>query len=265
MGGQDPNRLFPAPQAKRGSVSVDSPPSIMEAAYKTLFEHIQISASYLIDLHNYSIGALSFAFRDPVYYRNGRDKLAAQQLQTTTGEMLAAFGHTIINEFASSEYLKLNLHRSVSGATLNAGRIPAFTAELGGYMTVDADIVKAAITGIHNIMRWAKMLDGPMEAIIGIRVIAPGYPMRRTQHPFAPNSGIVSYFVKAGDLVTIGDSIARITDIYGRPLGADDGLVCSDYDGIVLGVVHGAVCYRNEPLLSLAVRDDGELLLPFPA
>src|SRR5712692_718455 len=165
MGGQDPNRLFPAPPSRRRASASTMPPTAIEAAYQRLFDHIRSSANYLIDMHNYSIGALSFTFRDPVYYRNGRDKAAAQQLYDTTGEMLSAFGHTIINEFASSEYLKLNLHRSVSGAALNAGHIPAFTAELGGYMTVDQDIVKAAVTGIRNVLRWAGMLDGAPEPI----------------------------------------------------------------------------------------------------
>jgi predicted deacylase len=245
-------------------VAATAPPTAIEAAYQRLFDHIRASANYLIDMHNYSLSALSFTFRDPVYYRNGRDKIAAQQLYDTTGEMLSAFGHTVINEFASSEYLKLNLHRSVSGAALNAARIPAFTAELGGYMTVDQDIVKAAVSGIRNVMRWAGMLDGAAEPITGIRVLSPGYPIRRTQHPFAPHSGIVSYFVKAGDTVAIGDPVARICDIYGRPIGNDDGIVRTEYDGIVLGVVLGAVCYQSDPLLSLAIRDESSVVLPYP-
>lgn len=265
MAGQDPNRLFPAPASKRRASNANMPPTAIEAAYQRLFEHIRSSANYLIDMHNYSPGALSFTFRDPVYYRNGRDKIAAQQLYDTTGEMLTAFGHTIINEFASSEYLKLNLHRSVSGAALNAAHIPAFTAELGGYMTVDQDIVKAAVSGIRNVMRWAEMLDGSAEPITSIRVLSPGYAIRRTQHPFAPRSGIVSYFVKAGDTVAMGDPVARVCDIYGRPLGDDDGIVRTEYDGIVLGVVLGAVCYQSDPLLSLAIRDESSLVLPYPA
>src|SRR5262249_51696639 len=136
MGGQDPNRLFPA-YSKRAAIESETPPPAMEAAYQRLFDIIRNTATYLIDLHNYSLGALSFAFRDPVYYHHGRDRAVAQNLHTTISEMLKAFGHTIVNEYASAEYIKMNLHRSVSGAVLNTARIPAFTAELGGYMTVD--------------------------------------------------------------------------------------------------------------------------------
>jgi predicted deacylase len=264
MGGLDPNRLFPG-YSKRPAADSEIPPTAMEAAYQRLFEYIRSSASYLIDLHNYSLGALSFAFRDPVYYRNAKERFAAQQLQGTVNDMLLAYGHTIINEYASAEYIKMNLHRSVSGAALNTARIPSFTVELGGYMTVDHDIVRAAVSGIRNVMRWAGMLKDTPETITGIKVLSPGYPIRRTQHPFAPHSGILHYYVKAGDTISAGQPIARITDIYGRPLGEDDGRVCSQFDGIVLGLLLGAVCYQNEALLSLAIADDSESVLPFPS
>ncbi len=261
--GQDPNRLFPSP-AKRAAASPDFPMSALEMAYQRLFEHISRTADYLIDLHNYAIGSIPFALRDPVYYRTGRDRTTAQHLQDTIGKMLDAFGHTVINEFISAEYLKKNLHRSVSGATLNTAHIPAFTVELGGYLTVDPAIVTAAVTGIRNVLHWAGMLEGPLEAITGIRVLSPGYPLRRTQQPFAPQSGIVRYTVRSGDTVTIGDPIARLTDIHGRPYDSGDGLIRSELDGIVLGLLQGAICYQNDPLLSLAIQDNSDLVAPFP-
>jgi predicted deacylase len=180
------------------------------------------------------------------------------------GELLTAFGHTIVNEFVSAEYLKKNLHRSVSGAVLNTARIPAFTVELGGYMSVDPAIVLAAVTGLRNVMRHVGMLDDAPEVIAGIRILTPGFPVRRMMHPYAPESGIVQFLIKSGDSVTAGDPIACLTDIYGRPLGPSDGLIASEYDGYVLGLNLGAVCYQNDPLLSLLVRDDGDLVLPFP-
>ncbi len=262
--GQDPNRLFPAPPPKRGSVMLDGPLSALELAYQSLFRYISDTADYLIDMHNYPIGAVPFALRDPVYYRGVRDRIAAQQLQTRVGEMLAAFGMTIINEFASADYLKKNLHRSVSGAALNTAHIPSFTAELGGYLTVDPAIVNATVSGIRNVMRWAGMLQGPAEPLTTIRPIVLGYPLRRTQHPFVPASGIVHYLVKAGDMLNMGDPVARLTDIFGRPIGDEDGLIRSELSGVVLALLHGAICYQNDALLSLAIRDDSDLVLPFP-
>lgn len=264
--GGDPNRLFPGPKRTKTSKVTSDPdlPSALELAYRRLFESITQTADYLIDLHNYNLGAIPFVFRDPVYYFNDKSRPDAEKLQSQMDEMLAAFGHTIINEFVASDYLKKNLHRSVSGSVLNMARIPAFTAELGGYLDVDYAIVAAAGSGIRNVLRWAGMLDSPMEFISGVKVINPGYPVRRMQHPFAPQSGIVRHLVSSGDWIKAGQAVARLTDIYGRPIGDDDGLVRTEHDGFVLGVSQGATCYQNDHLLGIAVRDDSDLLLPFP-
>jgi len=187
-----------------------------------------------------------------------------QKLQDTAGAMLGAFGHTVVNEFVSAEYLKKNLHRSVSGATFNTAHIPAFTVELGGYMSVDLSIVYAALVGIRNVMRVMGLLDDAMEPITGIRVLNPGFPVRRMMHPYAPQSGIVQYLVKSGDAVTIGSPVVRLVDVYGRPIGKNNGYIHSEHDGYVLGLSVGAVCYQNDPLISLLVRDDADLVLPYP-
>jgi uncharacterized protein len=260
--GQDPNRLFPGP--KRTLQLSSEKVSPLELAYRRLFDHINQTADFLIDFHNYSLGTFPFAFRDPVFYSNERDRSGAQRLQTKVGEMLAAFGHTIINEFASAEYLQKNLHRTVSGAALNTARIPAFTVELGGYLTVDPGIVTAAVSGLRNVLRWAEMLSGPLETIRGIPVIKSNYQMRRVHHPYAPDSGIVRYLVKAGETVGIGDYVARLTDIYGRAIGSNDGLIRSELEGVVLAQLQGAIVYQNDPLLSMAIRDDSDLVVPFP-
>lgn len=258
----DPNRLFPGVLPRAAG---DTPASPLELAYARLFSVIAETGQYLIDLHNFVIGAIPFAFRDPVFYRDSRDRVGAARLQEQVGAMLAAFGHTVIDEYVSADYIRRGLHRSVSGAALNNARIPAFTVELGGYMVVDPAIVSAALAGIRNVLRWAGMLDGAAEPITGIPVIQPGFPVRRILHPYAPDAGVVRYRVRAGDIVTAGEPVALLTDIVGRPLGAAGagGEIRSDYDGFVLGLVQGAVCYQNDPLLSLAIRDDQSLVLPF--
>ena len=57
-----------------------------------------------------------------MFYRDARDRASAQRLQNVVGEMLRSLGLTMVNEFVSDQYLKLNLHRSVSGATSSAVR-----------------------------------------------------------------------------------------------------------------------------------------------
>jgi len=261
--GKDPNRLFPGMPVLKLDAEPQYP-SALEVAYARLFERIDATADYLIDLHNYGIVSIPFAFRDPIFYRESRDESVARKLQKTVDEMLAALGFTIINEFVSDEYLRLNLHRSVSGAALNTARIPAITVELGGQKVMNTHSVSAAVSGIRNILRWAGMLPGPAESITGIPVIDPGYPVRRMQHPRVPEACIVHPLVQPGDWVKAGDPVARMVDIYGRPVGSKHGALCSDFGGFVLGLYPGMAFYPNEAIMGLAVPDNNDMVLPVP-
>lgn len=258
---QDPNRLFPT-WAPKMPLREMVPP--LEAAYMRLFDRIRATANYLIDLHSYSIQSIPFAFRDPVYYRDDRERASAQSLLNRVTDLLNAFGFTIVNEFASAEYLKKSLHRSVSGATLHIGNIPAFTLEIGGYLTVDPVIVQAACAGTRNAMRHIGMLTDAPEPITGVPVIKLDYPVRRTQHPHAPQSGMFRHLVRPGEFVRRGDPVSQMTDIYGRPIGPDGGMVRTEYDGFVLGLSQGMAFYQNDVLMTLAIRDDMPSVLPYP-
>jgi hypothetical protein len=260
---KDPNRLFPTLSCLE-ETDETTPPSALEQAYARLFERIDATADYLIDLHDYGIRSIPFAFRDPVFYREPRDRPVAVKLQNTVGEMLDALGLTVVNEHSPQKYLKADLHRSVSGSTLNRGRIPAITIEIGGQRTVNVAHVKAVVAGIQNVMRWAGMLPGPAEPLPNIPVIRPGYPIRRTTHPRVPLACLVHHLVQPGDRVFAGDPVARLVDVYGRPVGDYEGFLRTEYDGFVIGLFPGIAFYPNDAILGLAIRDDHELVLPVP-
>lgn len=257
---KDPNRQFPTMSAMEEQKG--TPPSVLELAYARLFERIDATADYLIDLHDYGIRAIPFAFRDPIFYREARDKAVVEKLLQTVGDMLAALGLTVVNEYASEKYLEMSLHRSVSGATLNRARIPAITVEVGGQGTVTPLHVEAACVGIRNVLRWAGMLDDEREPMPVIPVIDLGYPVRRTTHPRVPVACLVHYLVQPGDIVQVGDVVARMVDIYGRPVGPDDGLLRTEHNGFVIGVFPGMVCYPNDAIMGMAIRDDYDLIVP---
>ncbi len=261
--GKDPNRIFPG---LAGSDDEDegAPPSALELAYERLFDLVDATADYLIDLHDYGIRAIPFAFRDPIFYREARDKPVARKLQQTVGEMLDALGLTVVNEYASDKYLKMNLHRSVSGAALNRARIPAITIEIGGQQTVNMSYVQAVVVGIRNVMRWAGMLPGSHEPMPDVPIVRPGFPVRRTTHPRVPEACIVHHLVQPGDMVRAGDPVARMVDIYGRPVGSEDGLLRTDYDGFVMGLFPGIAFYPNEAVMGLAIPDDSDLIVQVP-
>ncbi len=267
----DPNRLFPEPRRRdvREHGDEETTPSGLEVAYQRLYDAIAESkACCLLDLHTAQIGSLPMVFRDPVFYhRNrakGRSRSEAHALQKRVGQMLDAFGFTVINEFVADSYVSKDLHRSVSGSVLNGIGIPAATVELGSWMYVDPGVVKACLAGLRNVMRWAGMLDGEVEPIEDIPVIRPSYPVRRHQHPYAPWAGIVHHLAQPGEPVEKGQPLVRMTDIFGRPLGKEDGLLRSGHDGYVIAWQHGVVRYPGEAIMVLAIRDESNLVVPYP-
>jgi hypothetical protein len=95
-------------------------------------------------------------------------------------------------------------------------------------------------------------------------VIRLDFPVRRHLAPRAPQAGIAHALVKAGDMIKVGQPLVRMTDIFGRPLGDQGGLLFSEHDGWVIGQFHGIVRYAQEPILGLAIRDTGSLIVPYP-
>jgi hypothetical protein len=70
--------------------------------------------------------------------------------------------------------------------------------------------------------------------------------------------------VQPGEPIQPGMPLARMTDIYGDPLGPDDGLLRSEWEGYVIAWQHGVVRYQGEPIMVLAIRDDSDLVVAYP-
>jgi predicted deacylase len=263
---KDPNRLWPDGKPEKPQDPDKAPPSSLEQAYERLFDELAASADLLIDYHCSWIGSISFSFRDRVLYRGDQDaeryKAEAEALADRQDQMLRAYGHTIVNEFPVEKYIEEKLHRSTSAAALLLAKVPGFTVELGSGEMPDPAIIAASATGTRNVMRWAGMLDDAPEPIDGIQVVDPGFPVRRRGTPRVQEACIVYHLVKPGDLVKAGDPVAKVLDVWGRPLG--DGLLRAEYDGFVMGRSHGIYFYPGDAVLGMAVRDDAPLVAPYP-
>jgi predicted deacylase len=177
--------------------------------------------------------------------------------------MLAAYGHTVVREFPPERFFEEKLHRSLSASVLLNARIPAFTAELGTGHQPDPAIVEAACAGTRNVLRWAGMLTDGQEAVGNQAVARTDYPVRRRQAPRVDRACVVRHLLQAGDPVGVGDPVAEICDIWGRPL--ESSPVRSEDEGFVLGRCHGIFFYPGDALYTLAVRDDTPVVGPYPS
>ncbi len=264
---KDPNRIWPDGRPEMPPDPDKTPPSSLELAYRRLFREIEASADALIDFHNSATNSLSFSFRDRVLYRTDTDEpkeeARARVLAGRLEHMMRAYGHTIVNEYPSRVYVDEKLHRSTSGAAVMLAGIPAFTAELSTGHMPDPAIIGAAVAGTRNVMRHAGLLDGRPEPIEGVRVVDPGFPVRRRRTPRVTEPCVVEHLVQPGEAVGRDDPVARTLDIWGRPLG--EGVLRAECDGFVLSRAHGIYYYPGDAVLTMAIRDEEPLFAPYPA
>jgi predicted deacylase len=250
---EDPNRYFPDPDADRSR-----PPSVQQLIDERVYEAFADSADALVDLHTAHVGSMPFLIRDRVLYGTNRTEAEARELADDLESLVEAFGMPVVNEYAAEEYTEQNLQRSTAGAALNNAGIPAFTAELGGHEVVDEPVREAAIVGVRNVMRELDLLPGEPDPDAVSPDAPVEYPVKRAVHPHTDDPGITRHRVAAGDAVAEGDVIADVVTPHGEPKAT----VESEHDGYVLGRMHGVAAYENDPLASMAVRDDGDLVVP---
>ncbi|MFH5800069.1 succinylglutamate desuccinylase/aspartoacylase family protein [Haladaptatus sp. CMAA 1911] len=249
--GDDPNRYFPDPDAD-GS----RPPRVQELIDERVFDAFADSADVLVDLHTAQVGSIPFVIRDRVLHGSERDEDEARDLADELERLVDAYDFPVINEYAAEEYVEQNLQRSTAGAALNSAGIPAFTVELGGFEVVEEDTREKGVVGLLNVMRELDMLPGePKPTGLDAPV---DFPVKRAVHPHTETAGIVRHRVDAGDTFEVGDVIADIVTPHGEPKAT----VETDHDGYVVGRYHGVAAYENDPVTSLAVRDDGDLVVP---
>ncbi|MFB6149783.1 MAG: succinylglutamate desuccinylase/aspartoacylase family protein [Halobacteriales archaeon] len=252
----DPNRYFPDPTSDRAR-----PPRVQELINERVYDAFADSADALIDLHTAGVGSFPFVIRDRVLYGEERTEAEADDLADELAPLVEAYDLPLLNEYAVDEYTEQNLQRSTAGAALNNAGIPAFTVELGSHSVVDDPKVAAGVAGNYRVMVAMDMLDAVPDDIAAADPDYRSpieYPVKRARHPHTETPGIVRHRVEAGDTFEAGDPIA---DIY-TPHGDHKTTVTTDHDGYVIGRKEGAAVYENDPLCSLAVRDDGDLVVP---
>lgn len=256
-GDDDPNRHFPDPESEP-----TRPPEVQERIDRRLYEAITDSADALVDLHTAQSGSMPFSIRDRVLYGERRTEDEARALAEDLAAIVEAFGLPILAEYPAEEYVDQSLHRSNSGAVLNAAGIPAFTAELGGHGVVEEDTRAAAVAGLYGVMQELGMVEAVPDPVpspgAGVPDAPVDYRVRRFVGPRTETAGLVRHRVGVGAELEEGDVVADMV----TGAGAHRGTVESDHDGYVIARREGLAVYEGDPVTSMAVRDDGDLVVP---
>lgn len=281
--GDDPNRFFPDPEDDGEDDETDDR-RVQELIDERLYELIVDSADAHLDVHTAQVGSVPFVIRDRILYDptadgaasdgNGasgdadgagpgdgaRTETEAEALADRLDGLAAATGIPVVNEYPAAEYADRNLHRSAAGAVLNRAGIPALTLELGSYGVVEEAHRAAGVAAAYRAMVHLGML-----AAVPDRVAEPApsyespvdFPVRRFHGPNAPRAGICRHEFEAGEAFEAGAELATLVS----PHGDETEVISVEHDGYVLGRAN-TICYENDPVTSLAVRDDGPLIAP---
>ncbi|WP_336360609.1 succinylglutamate desuccinylase/aspartoacylase family protein [Haladaptatus sp. ZSTT2] len=99
--------------------------------------------------------------------------------------------------------------------------IPTIDPELGGAVGWDEQSIGLGVRGIYNVLRYYGFLDGDVD-------IEPQTRARGFRQFGAPSGGLVSFEKDLGDRVRAGDTLFRVTDVFGTVKDTID----ADTDGI---------------------------------
>ncbi|GAA0526952.1 hypothetical protein SAMN04488066_10229 [Halorubrum aquaticum] len=265
---EDPNRHFPDADAES-----TRPPKLQERIDARLYEAVvgeadagsgPVAADALIDCHTAGVDSEPFAIRDRVLYGDRRSDSEAEALAAELESVVDAFGFPTLTEYPAAEYVEEDLQRSLAGAVLNEAGIPAFTAELGSHSVVDDRLVAGGVAGAFAVAVERGLLapddvpGGVGEPAEHVDDVPVDYPVRRYHGPTTDVSGLVRHRVDAGESFAEGDVLADVVSATGE----QQETIRADHDGYAISRREGLAVYEGDPIASLAVRDDGDLVVP---
>jgi predicted deacylase len=172
-----------------------------ERASYLITKEVVDRCDHLIDLHG---GDLDESLRPYSYWtKTGRD-----EQDRVSKEMVLAFGldHVIVStdrpkDAAASRYLE--------NTATTRGK-PSITAEAGHAGTVETEDVEALVHGCLGVMRYLKMLAGPVETV------ASPLWIDTVASVTSEEAGIFYPLVKRGSYVAAGTPVGYVTDLFGK-------------------------------------------------
>lgn len=248
---EDPNRSFPYDVGDS-----TSPPHVQELINGRIFDHFERTADALISLHEGWINEALYTIVERVRYGTERSREQAETLAAEITNLAEAFDLPIIREYDIDVQEEYDLQRSFECAAVNAAGVPAITPELGSPHVIEEPYLDAAVHGIHNVMHELDMLPGTPKANDTELDSPVEFPVKRVDGPVTDVPGIVRHRVDVNDRVEPGDPIADIV----TPHGEVKTTIETEEEGYILGRRHGVATYENDILVSMATRDNGELI-----
>jgi predicted deacylase len=218
LDGKNLNRVFPGRK--------DGTPS--EQIAHAITTEVIDKCDYLLDLH----------------CGDGNEWLRPYVYQTVTGDpafdarieelvSYCGFDHIVIDR-ARPKDPTASLY--CSNTAITRGK-PAMTVESGFLGKADEKSTRAIVSGVENVMRYLKMIDGKPKEVTPV-YLDPAEVLN------SPATGILYPHVKPDQIVKKGATLAHITDFFGKKI-AD---VKAPFAGVVLYVVSTPPITKGQPV-----------------
>ncbi len=193
VAGPDLNRWFP------GDPEGAPVERIAHAWWSEVMRH---RPDAVIDLHADSARSVPYVIVDRAVSAAGLRALpAAEQLAEATGL-------TVIRDYATADYVRFTLERSLAGAVLNHGGVPALTIEAGPRRAVDESTVRLLEESVLRVVEHGlRRPPGPSNSNSG---------WRRSAGFRAPTDGLLEIAVSAGAVIAPEMRIASLRTLDGR-------------------------------------------------
>ncbi len=182
-----------APGAQSGSIS--------EIVADVLLNEVIAKAEYHVDMHAGDLGEILYAFGGyPMTGDDDRDRRGEALARLYTPRLVALYREGSKLPPASGSIVLEATRRGVV----------SILAESGGNGTLEEADVQVHLTGVRNIMRYLKMIEGDPQ-IPGMQLIATERYVTR-----AARAGLLRLKVAIGEDVNEGQEAAEICDVWGE-------------------------------------------------
>ena len=193
----DLNRLFPGTAA--------GTPGQRHAA--RIWEDIRgRKGDVLVDLHADSARAIPYAIADRAVGRKVTDKA---RMTAELARLAQATGLLVLDEYPDDQYIRFHLDRSLAGAMVNHGDVPAITVEVGPRGWVDPEASETAVRAVIGVLQACNTAAGsPPPART-----QPSW--RRAASPRVRRAGLFVPELAPGDEFGRGERLARVVSVAG--------------------------------------------------
>jgi predicted deacylase len=194
-----------------------------------LFDDLVAKSQYFIDLH----GGDMFESMTPMTMITKTGDVKIDEISKTLAEV---FGFDYIVELAASQ--------SQGGSTTETSRvgIPSVLVEVGGRGELSSDLVERGVSGVLNVMKHLKMIDGYAHPRKDCQII------HKFVRIMSKTGGLFKQIIPTGSIVKEGEKIGEIISMDGISLD-----VLANASGLLVEAFNNPAVFSGEVLAEVAV------------